>query len=96
MKVSTQPRGASDPALKQELVQHATLLNLMTDGRLAGTNNAVPAVPTSGTFATGDFIRNSAPTELGAPGSKYVILGWVCVAGGTPGTILQCRVLTGN
>lgn len=96
MRVSTQPRGVSDPGLKQELVQHATLLNLLTDGRLAGTNNAVAAVPTSGTYAKGDFIRNSAPSEAGAAGSKYVVLGWVCVTGGTPGTLLECRVLTGN
>jgi hypothetical protein len=96
VKVSTQPKGASDPALKQELVQHATMINLLTDGRLAGTNNAVAAVPTSGTFATGDFVRNSAPTELGAAGSKYVVLGWICTNGGTPGTLLQVRALTGN
>lgn len=96
MKVSTQPKGASDPGLKQELVQHATLINLMTDGRLSGTNNAVPSVPTSGTFAQGDFVRNSAPTELGAVGSKYVVLGWICAVGGTPGTLLPCRALTGN
>lgn len=96
MRVSTQPKGARDPGLKQELVDHAILLNLLTDGRLAGTNNATTAAPTSGTHAQGDVVRNSAPTELGTAGSKYVVLGWVCVAGGTPGTWLQMRVLTGN
>lgn len=96
MKVSTQPRGASDPALKQELVQHATLLNLLTDGKLAGTNYTVTAAPTSGTHAQGDFARNSAPTELGVAGSKYVVLGFLCISGGTPGTWLACRALTGN
>lgn len=96
MKVSTQPRGATDPGLKQELVQHATLINLMTDGRLSGTNNAVPSVPTSGTNAAGDFVRNSAPSELGAAGNKYVVIGWLCLVGGTPGTLVECRCLTGN
>jgi hypothetical protein len=95
VKVSTQPRGAADPALKTELIQHATLINAMTDGRLAGTNNAVAAMPTSGTFAQGDFVRNAAPTELGAPGSKYVVIGWLCVAGGMPGTLVPCHCLTG-
>lgn len=95
MKVSTQPKGASDPALKQELVQHATLLNLLTDGRLAGKNNAVASVPTSGAYARGDFVPNSAPSELGAPGSKYVVIGWLCTVGGTPGTLVPCRCLTG-
>jgi hypothetical protein len=96
VKVSTQPKGAKDPGLKQELVDHAILLNLLTDGRLAGTNNATTAAPTSGTHAQGDVVRNSAPTELGTAGSKYVVLGWVCVAGGTPGTWVQIRALTGN
>lgn len=96
MRVSTQPRGVTDPGLKLELVQHATLLNLLTDGRLAGTNNAVPSVPTSGTYAAGDFVRNSAPSELGAAGSKYVVAGWLCIVGGTPGTLVECRFLTGN
>jgi hypothetical protein len=53
-------------------------------------------VPTSGTFAPGDFIRNSAPVEAGAVSSKYVVLGWLCTVGGTPGTFVQCRALTGN
>ena len=96
MKVSTQPKGAKDPGLKAELVDHAILLNLLTDGRLAGTNNATTAAPTTGTHAQGDVVRNSAPTELGGAGSKYVVLGWICVAGGTPGAWLQMRVLTGN
>jgi hypothetical protein len=96
VKVSTQPKGARDPGLKQELVDHAILLNLLTDGRLAGTNNATAAAPTSGTHAQGDVVRNSAPTELGTAGSKYVVLGWICVVGGTPGTWLQTRTLTGN
>lgn len=96
MRVSTQPRGATNPALKQELVQHATLINAMTDGRLAGTNNATTSAPTSGTHAQGDYVRNSQPTEQGSAGSKYVILGFVCVSGGTPGTWVDCRVLTGN
>lgn len=95
MRVSTQPKGAKDPGLKQELVEHAILLNLLTDGRLSGTNNATNAAPTSGTHAQGDFVRNSTPTEAGTAGSKYVVLGWVAVSGGTPGTWKECRVLTG-
>lgn len=96
MRVSTQPKGAKDPGLKQELVQHAILINLLTDGRLSGTNNATTAAPTVGANAQGDFVRHSAPTELGTAGGKYVVLGWVCVVAGTPGTWVPCRVLTGN
>lgn len=96
MKANTSPRIPADPDLVRELREHATLINLMTDGRLAGTNNAQTAAPTTGTHAMGDFVRNSTPAEAGAAPNKYIVIGFVCVAGGTPGTWLQCRVLTGN
>lgn len=97
MKANVQPRIKSgDPNLERELRDHATIINLMTDGRLAGTNNAMNAAPTTGIHARGDFVRNSEPAEAGAAGSKYVVLGFLCVAGGAPGTWLQVRALTGN
>ena len=71
-------------------------VELLARGSLAGTRNAATAAPTTGTWAQGDFVRHSAPVEAGVAGSKYVVLGWVCVAGGTPGTWLATRVLTGN
>lgn len=37
------------------------------------------AAPISGTWAQGDIIWNSAPAAAGT-------IGWVCTAGGTPGT----------
>jgi len=73
-----------------------TQVNLLAEGTVSAVNNAATAAPTAGKFAVGDFIRNSAPAELGAASSKYVILGWVCTVAGTPGTFLQCRALTGN
>lgn len=96
MKVNTTPRIAGDPALVAELRTHALQINAISEGRLAGSYNAQTAAPTTGTYAQGDFIRNSAPAELGAAASKYVIFGWVCTVAGTPGTFLQCRFLTGN
>lgn len=97
MKLNTTPRlGVNDPALQRELREHALLVNLLTDGRLTGTNNATTAAPTTGTWARGDFVRNSTPSEAGSAGSKHVVIGWICTAGGTPGTWLPCRVLTGN
>jgi hypothetical protein len=70
-------------------------VNQLTEGTLAAVHNAATAAPTGGTFAPGDFIRNSSPVEAGTAGSKYVVLGWLCTVGGTPGTFVQCRVLTG-
>lgn len=74
----------------------AQKLNQLGDGRISGCGLVASSVPTTGSFSQGDFVRNSAPVEAGTAGSKYVILGWVCVAGGTPGTLLPVRTLTGN
>lgn len=71
-------------------------INAMGDGKMTGANLTAVSVPTTGTYAQGDFVRNSAPTELGAIGNKYVIEGWLSVAGGSPGTFVQKRFLTGN
>ncbi len=96
-RLNTTPRvGVNDPVLQRELREHATQVNNLTEGRIAAVTNATTAAPTSGPNQQGDFVRNSAPTELGSASSKYVIFGWVCVASGTPGTWQQCRFLTGN
>lgn len=71
-------------------------INQLTEGRIEAITNAYTAAPTSGEYKQGDFIRNSAPTELGVGGSKYVIYGFLCVVSGTPGTWVECRFLTGS
>lgn len=76
--------------------QTATQLNQLSEGSVYAATNAATAAPTTGTHQHGDFIRNSAPTQLGTAGSQYVILGWICTLQGTPGTWQQCRALTGN
>lgn len=63
--------------------------------RLAAFNSAT-AAPTGNTWAIGDIVRNSAPAEAGVALSKYVVIGWICTASGTPGTWLEMRTLTGN
>jgi hypothetical protein len=63
---------------------------------MVASYSAATSVPTTGTWSTGDFVKNSAPAEAGAPGSKYIVHGWQCVSGGTPGTWVQCRFLTGS
>ena len=71
-------------------------VNGLADGQVSAIDNARTSVPTTGTFAQGDFVRNSTPSELGTAGNKYCIEGWTCVSGGTPGTFVQKRFLTGN
>lgn len=70
-------------------------VNGLSEGRVTNTYNAATAVPTTGSYQIGDFVRNSSPSELGAGGSKYVLFGWVC-SDDDPLTFLQCRFLTGN
>jgi hypothetical protein len=74
----------------------AVQVNLLTEGRAAAVYNALPSIPTAGQNAIGDFVRNSAPAELGTAGSKYLVFGWTCTVAGTPGTWLPVRTLTGN
>jgi hypothetical protein len=74
----------------------AQQVNQLSEGQMVANYNADTAAPTAGRFNRGDFIKNSAPSELGGAGSKYVIHGWQCIAAGTPGTWVQCRFLTGN
>ena len=96
MKLNTQPRvGIKDPGVQKELGDHATLVNLIADGKLAGTNYTATTAPTTGTHARGDFVKNSAPAEAGAGGSKYVVFGWQCLDD-DPLTFVEVRYLTGN
>ena len=73
----------------------ATLVNGLAQGRISSVQ-AFTAAPTAGAWHVGDCVRNSAPEETGTAGSKYVVLGWVCVTSGEPGTWLPLRCLTGN
>jgi hypothetical protein len=82
--------------LKQLVVATIRQLNALSEGRVAAAYNAATAYPTTGEWSRGDFIRNAEPSEAGTGGSKYVVLGWVCVTGGAPGTWVECRALTGN
>lgn len=74
----------------------ASQVNASSEGLITGATNAVTAAPSTGDHQRGDIVRNSAPSELGTAGSKYVVIGWQCVTAGTPGTWVQLRCLTGN
>lgn len=76
--------------------QMATQLNQLTEGRLTAVQNADTAAPTAGDYFQGDFVRNSTPTELGAPGAKYAVFGFQCLVSGSPGTWVEMHYLTGN
>jgi len=96
MKLNIIPRTNEDAESTRWAKQIAYQVNLISEGKIAGFYAAMTSVPTSGTWAQGDFVLNATPSELGTAGSKYVIHGWRCTVGGTPGTWIQCRFLTGN
>lgn len=75
---------------------HARQVNDLTEGRMAAITNSATAIPTTGTYAKGDVLRNSNPSEAGPTGAKYVIYGWLCTVGGTPGTWVELRIGTGT
>jgi hypothetical protein len=95
MNLNTTPRISADPLLVRELREHARQVNLLSEGRISAVNNAQSSMPTAGEYAIGDFVRNSAPAELGSAASKYVIFGWICTDD-SPLTFVQMRFLTGN
>ena len=90
------PLPTHSPALALLHKKIAEQVNALSEGRIVARYNAATAAPTTGTYALGDEIKNSAPSELGTTPNKYVIDGWKCVVGGTPGTWVQMRFLTGN
>ena len=74
----------------------AIKVNQLSSGRFAARDETATAIPTSGSWAQGDEVINSNRTELGTAGAKYILMGWVCIAAGSPGTWREMRVLTGN
>lgn len=106
MRVPDEPRLPSPksftemPFLVRQLTEKhreiATQVNQLSEGAMVASYAARTAAPTTGTWQQGDFVRNSAPTELGTTPNKYVLFGWICTVSGTPGTWVQQRYLTGN
>lgn len=99
MKLPSDPRlPLANDTLRSRLTDllrdSAKQVNLMSEGRLAAVNLALTAAPTTGTYAQGDLVRNSDPTETGSAPNTYVVFGWLCVASGTPGTWVPLNIPT--
>ena len=89
-------KGQQDRKLTELFREYARHINDLTEGKISAITNKSAAAPTTGTYSQGDFVRKAAPVEAGSASSKYVIVGWVCTVGGTPGTWVECRYLTRN
>ena len=60
-----------------ELLRHiAETVNALSEGKAAALYQARDTMPTTGTYAVGDYVSNSAPAKLGTAGSQYVVYGW--------------------
>lgn len=75
-------------------------LNGISEGTIQAFHNASAAMPTSGTYANGDFVKKKPIAEAGGAGAKYVILGWIRLTDGSAHVLntdwLEARALTGN
>ena len=96
MKLNVTPLSNVDAGTAQWYREIAQQVNGLSEGKISAKYQAATAAPTTGTYMQGDYVTNSAPSELGAATAKYVIMGWVCVTAGTPGTWVESRTLTGN
>jgi len=73
------PASYNTHAIADLLRQIEDQVNRLAEGRISGRHAAATAAPTSGFWAQGDIVWNSAPAAEG-------FIGWVCVTGGEPGT----------
>ena len=105
MRLDPFPRFPADPKQTERKLSdlfrfHAQQVNDLTEGRISAVTNASSAVPTTGTWNQGDFIRKINTTEAGTAGSKYIVTGWVRATSGSSNTLntdwFEARVLTGN
>lgn len=85
-------------SLQDTLNKVVDQLNNLSDDKITANTSAYTAAPIGPNqpYTQGDFIKNVNVSVLGTAGSQYVILGWVCVKSGAPGTWVQCRTLTGT
>ena len=105
MRLDPYPRFPADAAQTERKLTdlfraHAQQVNDLTEGRVSAVTNAASAVPTTGTWNQGDFVRKLNTVEAGTGGAKYVITGWLRLTSGSNNTLntdwVEARVLTGN
>lgn len=96
MKLDEKVSGGVPSHIVKWMQLAAQKFNALASGRMSAREGQLTTAPTTGTWTQGDMVWHSSPVEAGSASSKYVVIGWICTVGGTPGTWLQMRVLTGN
>jgi hypothetical protein len=91
--------------LNRRLLDFFRVLVTKVNGIASGSishraDNASSSMPTSGTWAKGDFVANSSPVEAGSASSKYVVIGWMRLTNGSTNVAttdwVECQTRTGN
>lgn len=58
------------------------------------------AIPSAGTYRTGDYVKKRVPVQAGTAGSRYVVKGWIRLTDGNAHVLgtdwVEDRALTGN
>ena len=96
------PSRPFDVALRRYLTEAfreiAEQVNSLSEGQQAANYNMHSAVPTTGVFAIGDFIKEESAVERGTASSKYVRTGWICVSEGSASaaSFVEARIRTDN
>lgn len=57
-------------------------VNALSEGRISARYQARDTMPTTGTYAKGDYVHNSNPVKLGVAASRYVNHGWIRLVSG--------------
>lgn len=85
---------AQDTRVKQS---GASYLHRIRKSRVDNLTTATSR-PTFDTWARGDFVDNTAPSEKGTAGARYVVRGWLCTVSGYGAVAkwVECRSSTGG
>lgn len=73
-------------------------VNGLAEGLINESHNATTSMPSGyaiGTYAVGDFVKNSNPSKTSATaflsGTTYVVPGWMCVNASTSVGFIEIR-----
>jgi hypothetical protein len=96
----SEPYGNAANFLFAPLEMNPSTLNadLIVQGGLRTTYAS--AMPTTGSYRQGDYVRNTQPALLGTPNNRYVVKGWIRLTTGSAHVLnrdwAEDRALTGN
>lgn len=99
MKLDPKPV-VSDPRVADLFQRVNVAVNALAEGRAFVLYGASTAMPTTGTWAIGDYVHKSDPVEAGTTPNKYVIYGWKRLTSGSANVAgtdwVEDRRLTGG